>query len=174
VKLLFLRGQTRIRKVQAPFFGTLLRHGGDPAPGSSRRGARMPHRVYGQPARDSTTIPSRRHGHKALDTDSTPTLEGEAWLLRNGYTQAEGVANLDEVPEKGALVAIRFPKLQGGTGGCARFIAIGPPDRKYGASVGELSERPMQMYHKPLHRDSKAGVRVRSWLCGSGIGSRIL
>jgi kynurenine formamidase len=46
------------------------------------------------------------HGHEALDTDTTPTLEGEAWLLRNGYTQREGVANLDKVPEKGALVAI--------------------------------------------------------------------
>jgi kynurenine formamidase len=101
------------------------------------------------------------HGHEALDTDTTPTLEGEAWLLRNGYTQAEGVANLDEVPEKGALVAIGFPKLQGGTGGYARFIAICPPDWKYGVSVDELSEAPMQMYDKPLHWDSKTGVRVR-------------
>jgi kynurenine formamidase len=101
------------------------------------------------------------HGHEALDTDTTPTLEGESWLLLNGYTQAEGVANLDEVPEKGALVAIGFPKLQGGTGGYARFIAICPPDWKYGVSVGELAEAPMQMYDKPLHWDSKAGVRVR-------------
>jgi kynurenine formamidase len=27
------------------------------------------------------------HGHEPLDTDSTPTLESEAWLLNNGYTQ---------------------------------------------------------------------------------------
>jgi kynurenine formamidase len=101
------------------------------------------------------------HGHEALDTDTTPTLEGEAWLLRNGYTQAEGVANLDQAPEKGALVAIGFPKLQGGTGGYARFIAICPPDWKYGVSVGELPEAPMRMYGEPLHWDSKAGVRVR-------------
>jgi kynurenine formamidase len=101
------------------------------------------------------------HGHEALDTDTTPTLEGEAWLLRNGYTQAEGVANLDQVPEKGALLAIGFPKLQGGTGGYARFIAICPPDWKYGVSVGELSEAPIQMYDKPLHWDVKNGVRVR-------------
>jgi kynurenine formamidase len=101
------------------------------------------------------------HGHEALDTDTTPTLEGEAWLLRNGYTQAEGVANLDKVPEKGALVVIGFPKLQGGTGGYARFIAICPPDWKYGVSVGELPEAPMQMYDKPLRWDPKAGVRVR-------------
>jgi kynurenine formamidase len=101
------------------------------------------------------------HGHEALDTDTTPTLEGEAWLLRNGYTQAEGVANLDQVPENGALVAMGFPKLQGGTGGYARFIAICPPDWKFGVSVGELSEAPLQMYDKPLHWDPKTGVRVR-------------
>jgi kynurenine formamidase len=101
------------------------------------------------------------HGHEALDTDTTPTLEGEAWLLQNGYTQAEGVANLDKVPEKGALVVIGFPKLQGGTGGYARFIAICPPDWKYGVSVGELPEAPLKMYDKPLRWDPKAGVRVR-------------
>ena len=101
------------------------------------------------------------HGHEALDTDTTPTLEGEAWLLQNGYTQAEGVANLDKVPEKGALVEIGFPKLQGGTGGYARFIAVCPSDWKYGVSVGELPEAPMQMYEKPLHWDSKTGTRVR-------------
>jgi hypothetical protein len=92
---------------------------------------------------------------------TTPTLEGEAWLLRNGYTQAEGVANLDQVPEKGALVAIGFPKLQGGTGGYARFIAICPHDWKYGVSVGEVPEAPMRMYGKALHWDSRAGTRVR-------------
>jgi len=101
------------------------------------------------------------HGHEALDTDTTPTLEGEAWLLRNGYTQAEGVANLDKVPEKGALVAIGFPKLQGGTGGYARYIAICPPDWKYGVSVGEVPEAPMRPYDKPLHWDAKAGMRIR-------------
>jgi kynurenine formamidase len=101
------------------------------------------------------------HGHEALDTDTTPTLEGEAWLLRNGYTQGEGVANLDKVPEKGALVAIGFPKLQGGTGGYARYIAICPPDWKYGVSVGELPEAPMKSFARPLHWDEKAGTRIR-------------
>jgi len=43
------------------------------------------------------------HGHEPLDTDATPTLEGEAWLMHNHFTQAEGVANLDQVPEAGAL-----------------------------------------------------------------------
>ncbi|MGH9735231.1 MAG: cyclase family protein [Candidatus Acidiferrales bacterium] len=101
------------------------------------------------------------HGHEALDTDTTPTLEGEAWLLRNGYTQGEGIAHLDQVPEKGALVTIGFPKLQGGTGGYARYIAICPPDWKYGVSVGEVPEAPMARREKPLHWDAKLGMRVR-------------
>src|SRR3954464_7756003 len=50
------------------------------------------------------------HGHEPLDTDSTPTLEGEARLLHHGSAQAEGVANLDKVPETGCLVDIGFPK----------------------------------------------------------------
>lgn len=101
------------------------------------------------------------HGHEALDTDTTATLEGEAWLLRNGYTQAEGVANLDQVPETGALVEIGFPKFQGGTGGYARFIAICPPDWKYGVSVGQVPESPLAKASGPLHWDTKVGMRVR-------------
>jgi len=76
------------------------------------------------------------HGHEPLDTDCTPTLEGEAWLLQNGYAQAEGVANLDLVPESGALVAIGYAKFRGGTGGYARYIAICPSDWKYGTRIG--------------------------------------
>jgi kynurenine formamidase len=101
------------------------------------------------------------HGHEALDTDDTPTLESEAWLLRNGYTQAEGVANLDQVPEKGALVTIGYPKLQGGTGGYARYIAICPPDWTYGLSVGEVPEAPLARSATPLHWDRAAGTRIR-------------
>ena len=63
------------------------------------------------------------HGHEPLDTDTTPNLEGEAWLMHHGYAQAEGVANLDKVPEKGCLIAIGFPKFGGGLGGYARYIA---------------------------------------------------
>lgn len=101
------------------------------------------------------------HGHEPLDTDSTPALEGEAWLLKNGYTQAEGVANLDQVPETGALVAIGYPKLQGGLGGYARYIAICPPDWRYGISVGQIPESPLQKADRPLHWDNKLGFRVR-------------
>jgi kynurenine formamidase len=101
------------------------------------------------------------HGHEPLDTDSTPTLEGEAWLLQNGYTQAEGVANLDQVPETGALVAIGFAKFAGGTGGYARYIAICPADWKYGVSVGEVPEAPLRPMKTPLHWDQARGMRVR-------------
>jgi kynurenine formamidase len=101
------------------------------------------------------------HGHEPLDTDSTPTLEGEAWLLHNGYAQAEGVANLDQVPEKGALVAIGYPKFKGGLGGYARYIAICPPDWKYGVSVNEVPEAPLAQLNRPLHWDTQLGVRVR-------------
>ncbi|HEY9643147.1 MAG TPA: cyclase family protein [Coleofasciculaceae cyanobacterium] len=101
------------------------------------------------------------HGHEPLDTDSTPTLEGESWLLNNGYTQAEGVANLDQVPETGALVAIGFPKFQGGLGGYARFIAIAPPNWQYGVTVNQLPEAPLAKASRPLHWDERQGVRVR-------------
>ena len=101
------------------------------------------------------------HGHEPLDTDTTETLVGEEWLLRNGYTQAEGVANLDQVPETGALVTIGYPKFQGGVGGYARFIAICPPDWKYGVSVGQVPESPLPKAAKPLRWDAKLGMRVR-------------
>ena len=101
------------------------------------------------------------HGHEPLDADSTPTMESERWLLTHGYTQAEAVANLDQVPEAGALVAIGYPKFKGGTGGYARFIAICPPDWKYGVSVGEVPESPLAKQPRPLHWDTDAGTRVR-------------
>lgn len=101
------------------------------------------------------------HGHEPLDTDSTPTLEGEAWLMHHGYAQAEGVANLDKVPETGALVAIGYPKFGGGTGGYARYIAICPPEWKYGVRIGEVPEAPLPKSDRPLHWDAAAGMRVR-------------
>jgi kynurenine formamidase len=101
------------------------------------------------------------HGHEPLDTDTTPTLEGEAWLLHNGYTQAEGVAQLDQVPEKGALVAIGFAKFKGGTGGYARYIAICPPTWKYGVAINSSTEAPLPRLEKPLHWDTTSKVRLR-------------
>ncbi|MBK7973645.1 MAG: cyclase family protein [Deltaproteobacteria bacterium] len=101
------------------------------------------------------------HGHEPLDTDTTPTLEGEAWLMHHGYTQAEGVANLDRVPETGALVAIGYPKLGGGTGGYARFVAICPPGWREGARIADTPEAPLPRSDRPLHWDAAKGMRVR-------------
>ena len=100
------------------------------------------------------------HGHEPLDTDTTPTLEGEDWLMHHGYTQAEGVANLDGVPETGCLVSIGYPKFKGGLGGYARYVAICPP----GAGKGDrISGRdaPLPSYSTPLHWDTSLGYRVR-------------
>jgi kynurenine formamidase len=99
------------------------------------------------------------HGHEPLDTDTTPTLEGEAWLMHNFFTQAEGVANLDKVPEAGALVAIGFAKPEGGTGGYARYIAIAPKDWPYGVSVIEAPGAPLPKQPYPLRRNAQ-GVLV--------------
>jgi kynurenine formamidase len=100
------------------------------------------------------------HGHEPLDTDTTPTLEGEAWLMHNGYAQAEGVANLDQVPETRCLVSIGFPKFKGGTGGYARYVAICPPDWPFGATIGQ-ADASLPKSDKPLHWDEAAGTRVR-------------
>jgi kynurenine formamidase len=100
------------------------------------------------------------HGHEPLDTDSTPTLEGEAWLMHHGYTQAEGVANLDKVPETGCLVDIGFPKFGGGLGGYARYIAICPPDSKNGVKISS-KDAPMPKKSPDLHFDTARGMRVR-------------
>jgi kynurenine formamidase len=47
------------------------------------------------------------HGHEPLDTDTTPNMDGQTWLLTNNFCQAEGMVNLDKVPEKGALIPIK-------------------------------------------------------------------
>jgi kynurenine formamidase len=99
------------------------------------------------------------HGHEPLDTDTTATLVGEDWLLHNHYCQAEGVANLDQVPEAGALVAIGFAKPEGGTGGYARYIAICPPDWEYGVSVMEVPGAPLPRQAYPLKRDRDGVLR---------------
>ncbi len=101
------------------------------------------------------------HGHEPLDTDTTPDLEGEAWLLKNGYTQAEGVAHLDQAPEAGALVVIGYPKLGGGTGGFARFIAVCPAEWLHGVRIDPTKESPLPKLPTPLRWDDKAGMRVR-------------
>jgi kynurenine formamidase len=100
------------------------------------------------------------HGHEPLDTDTTPTLEGEAWLMHHGYAQAEGVANLDGVPATGCLVSFGFPKFKGGLGGYARYIAICPPSTAKGVTASEM-DAPLQSYPTDLHWDPALGYRVR-------------
>lgn len=99
------------------------------------------------------------HGHEPLDTDATPTLEGEYWLLHNHFAQAEGVANLDQVPEAGALIIIGFAKPKGGTGGYARYIAVAPPDWPHGVSVNEVPGAPLPVQPHPLKRDANGVLR---------------
>lgn len=101
------------------------------------------------------------HGHEPLDTDATPDLQSERWLLTNGFTQAEGVTNLDQCPEVGALVSIGFSKFQGGLGGYARYIAICPPDWRHGLAIGEIAEAPLSKMDKPLIWNLERKIRMR-------------
>ena len=112
------------------------------------------------------------HGHEPLDADSTPTLVVEDWLMNNGYMQAEGVANLDQVPATGALIAIGFPRLKGGTGGYASFTAICPPDWPYGARSGEVAEAPLPYNEKRLVYNETKGVRERTATCDKPKGKQ--
>ena len=99
------------------------------------------------------------HGHEPLDTDTTPTLEGESWLLHNHFTQAEGVANLDQVPEAGALITIGFAKPLGGTGGYARYVAIAPADWLHGVTVAQAPGAPLPKQPAQLRRDDRGVLR---------------
>jgi hypothetical protein len=81
--------------------------------------------------------------------------------MHHGYAQAEGVANLDKVPPKGALIEIGFPRFGGGLGGYARYVAICPPTWRYGVRIGQVAEAPLQRYDSVLHYDETAGMRVR-------------
>jgi len=99
------------------------------------------------------------HGHEPLDTDTTPTLEGEAWLMHNHFAQAEGVANLDQAPETGGLIVIGFAKPLGGTGGYARYVAVAPSDWPHGVSIDEVPGAPLPMQENPLKRDEFGVLR---------------
>ncbi|HEY7694277.1 MAG TPA: cyclase family protein [Gaiellaceae bacterium] len=99
------------------------------------------------------------HGHEPLDTDTTPTLEGESWLMHHGYTQAEGVTNLEGVPATGCLVDIGYPRFKGGLGGYARYVAICPPGTAKGTTISNR-DAPLPK-GRPLHWDAKLGYRVR-------------
>ena len=65
-------------------------------------------------------------GHESLDTDATDDFAAEAWLLMHGHWQIEAMANLDQVPPSGALIAVTWPKVKHGFGFPVRAYAILP------------------------------------------------
>ena len=68
-------------------------------------------------------------GHETTDTDpGNTTTEGalETYVLGTNHYQIELLANLDQVPEAGALAVVTFPKPLGGSGFPARVFAILP------------------------------------------------
>ena len=70
-------------------------------------------------------------GHETTDTDPGTATDKddyslESYILGLNHYQIEMLANLDQVPEAGALVIISWPKPEGGTGFPARVIAIAP------------------------------------------------
>jgi hypothetical protein len=79
--------------------------------------------------------------------------------MHNHFAQAEGVANLDQVPAAGALIVIGFAKPLGGTGGYARYVAIAPKDWPFGVSVEDAPGAPLPPQPYPLKRDGN-GVLV--------------
>jgi kynurenine formamidase len=99
------------------------------------------------------------HGHEPLDTDASEDFKAESWLLRHHYTQAEGVMNLDQVPEAGALILIGYAKPEGGTGGLARYIAVAPASWPHGVTIQQAPGAPLPEYSVPLRRDADGVLR---------------
>jgi kynurenine formamidase len=65
-------------------------------------------------------------GHESLDTDTTDKMDSETYILRSGHYQIEVMTNLDQVPARGALVVVTWPKVHDGLGFPARVFAILP------------------------------------------------
>ena len=65
-------------------------------------------------------------GHESMDTDTTDKMESETYILQQGHFQIEVMANLDQVPAKGALIVVTWPKVKDGLGFPARAFAILP------------------------------------------------
>ena len=70
-------------------------------------------------------------GHETTDTDPGIAVTNddyslESYVLGTNHYQIEMLANLDQVPESGALVIAAFPKPANGSGFPARVIAIVP------------------------------------------------
>lgn len=67
-------------------------------------------------------------GHESLDTDTTPKMDSETWLLQHGHYQIEAMAHLDQVPATGAVLIAMWPKVKDGDGFPARVMAVVPPE----------------------------------------------
>jgi kynurenine formamidase len=70
-------------------------------------------------------------GHETTDTDpgvatTKDDYACETYVLGTNHYQIELLANLDQVPEFGALAVVSFPKPKGGSGFPARVFAIVP------------------------------------------------
>jgi kynurenine formamidase len=70
-------------------------------------------------------------GHETTDTDngiatSKDDYSLETYILSSNHYQIELLANLDQVPEAGAIVVVSFPKPKGGSGFPARVFAVIP------------------------------------------------
>lgn len=68
-------------------------------------------------------------GHEPADTDPAAVANSIGWVAegfwlgQNRY-QVELLANLDQCPEKGALILVTFPKIKDGSGFTSRCFAI--------------------------------------------------
>ena len=70
-------------------------------------------------------------GHETTDTDPGVAVSGddyslERYVLGTNHFQIELLANLDRVPEAGALALVSFPKPRDGSGFPARVVALVP------------------------------------------------
>jgi kynurenine formamidase len=70
-------------------------------------------------------------GHETTDTDpgiatTKDDYSLETYILSTNHYQIEMLANLEQVPESGAIVVVSFPKPKGGSGFPARVFAIVP------------------------------------------------
>lgn len=70
-------------------------------------------------------------GHETTDTDpgvqtTKDDYSLESYILGTNHYQIEMLANLDQVPEAGALIFVTFPKVEDGSGFPARVIAVVP------------------------------------------------
>jgi len=70
-------------------------------------------------------------GHETTDTDpglavTKDDYSLESYVLGTNHFQIELLANLDQVPEAGALVMVSFPKPEHGSGFPARVVAVVP------------------------------------------------